>query len=72
MDDQLITILILLDFSKAFDNVSHKILLNKMIGMGFSENCLQWFKTYLVDRRQAVLDKNVSDSSWKKIKSGFP
>src|SRR5215469_3496435 len=44
--------LLLLDFSKAFDVVSHDILLNKLNRLGVTNKSLAWFKTYLEDRNQ--------------------
>ena len=41
-------ILIFVDFSKAFDSISHTILLNKLKNIyGFKVKALQWFSSYL-------------------------
>lgn len=42
------------DFSKAFDRVSHSVLLLKLKTMGLGEPLLSWFKSYLSHRRQIV------------------
>jgi hypothetical protein len=43
---------IYLDISKAFDKVSHKRLLLRLREFGFGDNILNWFRSYLQDRRQ--------------------
>ncbi|CAB4028882.1 RNA-directed DNA polymerase from mobile element jockey, partial [Paramuricea clavata] len=40
------------DMSKAFDKVSHKRLLLRLREFGFGGNILNWFRSYLQDRRQ--------------------
>ncbi len=45
---------IFLDLKKAFDVVSHDILLDKLNKLGINEVELQWFKSYLNNRKQAV------------------
>ncbi|KAF0707563.1 Uncharacterized protein FWK35_00031397, partial [Aphis craccivora] len=42
------------DFSKAFDRVDHKILIEVLYKVGFGELILSWFKSYLSDRVQCV------------------
>ena len=39
-----------IDFSKAFDTVSHRKLLHKLTNYGISGNILQWFSSFLCDR----------------------
>jgi hypothetical protein len=43
---------IYLDMSKAFEKVSHKHLLLRLREFGFGGNILNWFRSYLQDRRQ--------------------
>ncbi len=43
------------DFSKAFDKISHEILLNKLTSFGVDGAYLEWFRTYLIDRSQCVV-----------------
>ena len=54
MDEGKVTGLLFVDISKAFDSINHKVLLDKLKHMGMSERSLQWFKTYLAERRQCV------------------
>ena len=44
----------LLDMSSAFDTVNHKILFKKMSLYGFNDDVIDWFKSYLLNRRQCV------------------
>ncbi|MCG7868088.1 MAG: reverse transcriptase family protein [Candidatus Thiodiazotropha taylori] len=59
------------DVSKAFDRVWHKGLLFKLKSVGFSGDILEWFSSYLSNRRQRVCFKGTS-SSWVHINAGVP
>ena len=43
-----------LDFSKAFDLVSHRILIEKLRLLGFDEQLIVWIRAFLVNRSMAV------------------
>ena len=60
-----------LDFSKAFDTVNHKILLEKMEYYGFRGVALEWFRNYLADRKQYV-EYDSCISSNRTISCGVP
>ena len=51
---------IFLDFAKAFDTVNHKILINKLEYYGIRGKPLEWFKSYLSNRKQCV---SINDSA---------
>ena len=40
--------------NKAFDSVNHQILLDKLQDIGASVSVLEWFRSYLTSRYQAV------------------
>ena len=54
VDEKSISILVLLDMSKAFDSLNHNILLSKLRRLGLASHCLSWFSSYLSDRTQRV------------------
>ena len=62
---------IFLDWSKAFDRVSHKILLDKLHKYGICGSVLNWFYSYLSNRSQRVIFKG-SQSNWAPVHSGVP
>ena len=66
-----ISLLLLIDFSKAFDMVEHSILLKKLEHYGIRGIALEWLKSYLNNREQFV-SVNGKDSSKRHIKYGVP
>ena len=54
MDNKMVSALLLLDLSKAFDSMSHPLLLQKLDCIGASDKVVDWFKNYLTDRKQFV------------------
>lgn len=70
-DENKLTCLILLDFSKAFDTLDHEILCNKLIFFGFDTQAVALIRNYLSGRTQRVrLNSNVS--SPLPVKCGVP
>ena len=60
-----------LDFSKAFDRVSHQRLLQKLQHYGIRGSLLQWTEHFLTQRQQqVVIDGQASD--WEHVTSGVP
>ena len=66
-----ITISIFCDLSKAFDVISHNILLQKLEFYGIRGVAKEWISNYLSDRNQYVEIENFK-SSVCKIKCGVP
>ena len=65
------TDLILLDFSKAFDKVSHEKLALKLHDYGIRGPTLKWVKGFLDNRHQSVI-VNGSSSEPIPVSSGVP
>ena len=62
---------VLVDLSKAFDCLRHKILLSKLSAYGLSNEAVLLLKSYLSDRKQRIKLNNIV-SSWSEIKKGVP
>ena len=60
IDKGKISILVLLDLSKAFDSVNHYLFLNKLVQLNIDST---WFASYLHDRTHSVkIDKIMSEA----------
>ena len=59
------------DLSKAFDCLSHELLIAKLEAYGFDEKSLKLIYNYLSNRKQRVKINN-SYSSWREILYGVP
>ena len=56
MGKQMVTCLVLLDLSAAFDTVSHELLLNQLeFRFGITGSALSWIESYLTQRSQKII-----------------
>jgi hypothetical protein len=62
---------IYLDFSKAFDSVSHAHLVKKLQTFGINGRLLKWFRSYLTNRMQKTMVHR-SESNLTEVLSGVP
>lgn len=62
---------VFLDFTKAFDTISHNILFSKLESLGITGPSLTFIKNYLLDREQSVCIGGVN-SNVKIINQGVP
>jgi hypothetical protein len=72
LNSKLLCAVVFLDYSKAFDSVSHQLLVNKLRDkFNLSDLALKWFKSYLTERYQYVsIDGKTSKPNL--IKYGVP
>lgn len=64
-------IAVFMDLSKAFDALSHEILLQKLQYYGVRGICLDWFRSYLSNRKQFTV-YNYNNSQLRDIDTGVP
>lgn len=62
---------VFLDFAKAFDKVSHPLLIYKLKKYGISGKLLNWIVAFLTNRRQRVVLGDTA-SDWLPVLSGVP
>ena len=71
-DEGLLTGMILIDLQKAFDTISHEILLKKLDATGFLDKCIRrWFRSYLCERIFFTeIENQLTD--YRKVSGGVP
>ena len=71
VDNQSKTAVAFLDLTKCFDTVNHEIPTMKLKKFNFSKNVIEWFTSYLSDRKQCVKSNGCFSQS-KGISLGVP
>ena len=57
------TLVVYIDFKKAFDTVDHSIILNKLSRLGIKGNALKWLESYLSNRKQCTIANNITSDN---------
>ena len=63
--------MVMVDFRKAFDLVDHTLLLKKLRHYKLSDKTINWFSSYLLDRKQKVVINNI-ESRMENVLCGVP
>ena len=71
VDKGLLTGMVFLDISKAFDTLDHDKMREKLSLLGFNDSAVIWFNNYLTDRTQSITVNGVV-SDPKFIQYGVP
>ncbi|XP_063966074.1 uncharacterized protein LOC135156759 [Lytechinus pictus] len=59
------------DFKKAFDRVSHTVVITKLIDLGVQPAVISWICDFLTEREYSVRFHNTR-SSWQRVDAGVP
>ena len=60
-----------LDFSKAFDTVSHRIFIEMLMKYGLDEQTVRWIENWLNSQAKSVVISGTK-SGWRLVSSGVP
>ena len=71
MDNKKHVALLSLDLSKAFDSISHQLLLQKLETLGLSHHSVEWIKSYLTNRLQKTKFSKLT-STTTSVEAGVP
>ena len=63
--------MVALDFAKAFDKVSHDILISKLLRLKLNSSIVRWIASFLADRKQVVFIEG-QKSQEILVSSGVP
>ena len=72
MENGKMTMLVLFDFTKAFECILHKFLLQKLPKMGLSDVPIKWLTSYLLLRKQSLKDGTGHPTGFRLVASGVP
>ena len=72
LDSGHVVIHVMLDLSAAFDTLEHNVVLNRLKSIGVSGVALEWFASYLANRKQIVVIENEFLSEPRNLKVGVP
>lgn len=72
LENKNITATLMCDLSKAFDTISHDILMMKLEHYGISGVAGDWIKSYLSGRQHRVQLSEDAKSNWEFVKHGIP
>ena len=71
LDEDKTTVVLFIDFQKAFDSVSHAILMKKLSASGISGALHEYIQSYLENRKQyTVINQTKSENA--KVEYGVP
>ena len=65
------TLEVFIDLSKAFNTVDHQILIKKLQYYGIDGTALEWFKSYLSNRKQYIFSQDISKTCLDNICGGL-
>ena len=71
VDDKIPVHAVVLDFSKAFDRVPHRFLMEKLFDTNIDMAIIKWIENFLIDRQQCVVVDG-SSSEPLDVTSGVP
>ena len=71
LDSGKVLVRVFLDLKNAFDTVDHKFLVDKIFKYGIRGNILNWFKSYLTNRKQYVYWQD-TNSEIETVSCGVP
>ena len=67
LNDNEIAVAVFIDLRKAFDVIDHKILLSKLSKYGIKNTNLDWFASYLRNRKQFVMVNGSLSDFWSEF-----
>ena len=72
IENDLVKLVVLFDFKKAFDSFNHEAVLIVLHSLGFSSKALNFVHSYITGQSQSVVEDTQSTSGCKNVTSGMP